>query len=42
MAKIATDLKQHEGIKEALDNAFSKFVTESLRRNDEMIKKYSK
>lgn len=40
--KSYTDLEQHKSIKEALDNAFCKFVTESLHRNDEMIKKYSK
>lgn len=40
--KSYTDLEQHKSIKEVLDNAFCKFVTESLHRNDEMIKKYSK
>lgn len=41
MAKI-TDLEQHKGINEALDNAFCKFVSDSLRRHNEMIKKHIK
>jgi len=42
LKKSYTNLEQHKSIKEVLDNAFCKFVTESLHRNDEMIKKYSK